>query len=264
MPAGYAPRPPSGVPGTAGRPPSDTDRRLLALVRGARGDRRSVVLEGVHAVKHAVRFATGLTAVASPDRDGLARLLGEVAPDVAAEILAQVEEVSASTWVQLAPRGTPSPVLAVTSRPQVAAGDVLAAAGPVLILEHPRHLGNVGAVIRVAAAAGIAGVLVVGDADPYHPTAVRGAAGLQFALSVARSDEVPETTRRIVALDGGGRPVRAGDVGDDVALAVGTERAGLSEALRSRAVARVAVPMRPGVSSLNLATAVAVAVYAGR
>ena len=42
-------------------------------------------------------------------------------------------------------------------------------------------------------------------------------------------------------------------------LAFGTERDGLSDELLARADARVALPMRPGVSSLNLATAVAAA-----
>ncbi len=44
-------------------------------------------------------------------------------------------------------------------------------------------------------------------------------------------------------------------------LAFGTERGGLSPALLARADRRVRIPMRPGVSSLNLATAVAVVLY---
>ena len=49
---------------------------------------------------------------------------------------------------------------------------------------------------------------------------------------------------------------------DDAVLAFGSERHGLGAALLARADARVGIPMRPGVSSLNLATAVAVALYA--
>jgi len=48
----------------------------------------------------------------------------------------------------------------------------------------------------------------------------------------------------------------------DAIVLVGTERGGLSATLRARAQRTAAIPMRPGVSSLNLATAVAVALYA--
>jgi TrmH family RNA methyltransferase len=48
---------------------------------------------------------------------------------------------------------------------------------------------------------------------------------------------------------------------DDAVLLVGTERGGLSARLRQRATSTVGIPMRPGVSSLNLATAVTVLLY---
>ena len=47
-------------------------------------------------------------------------------------------------------------------------------------------------------------------------------------------------------------------------LAFGSERQGLSDALLARADLRVAIPMQAGISSLNLATAVAVMLYAWR
>ena len=47
-------------------------------------------------------------------------------------------------------------------------------------------------------------------------------------------------------------------------LAFGTERYGLSDELLDRADLRLAIPMRPGVSSLNLATAVAAVLFSQR
>src|ERR671916_75279 len=64
------------------------------------------------------------------------------------------------------------------------------------ILEAPRHLGNLGAAIRVAAAADAAAVLTTGHNDPWHPDAIRGAAGLHFALPVGRIETAPATTER--------------------------------------------------------------------
>ena len=135
--------------------------------------------------------------------------------------------------------------------------------GPVVLLEDPRHLGNVGAAVRVAAAAGADGVLTTGARDPWDPMALRGSAGLHYALPVARVGVLDPAGRPLVALDPGGAPLEPGGLPERALLAFGTERHGLSAGLLARAALRVAIPMRPGVSSLNLATAVAVALYTG-
>jgi TrmH family RNA methyltransferase len=135
----------------------------------------------------------------------------------------------------------------------------LAGPGPAVLLDRPRDLGNIGACVRVAAAAGAAAVLTTGPADPWHPDALRGAAGLHFALPVARVAELDATDRALIALDPAGEPLRT--LPDRPLLAFGSERHGLSRELLARAAARVALPMRPGVSSLNLATAVAAVLF---
>lgn len=254
----------AAAPGTqvsvpAGGPavPDDLVRRL----RAARGDPTVVLLEGVHALKHAVRFGADVEVVVSADVGALRALLVELAPDVVLPV--RPHQLDPSRWRLAAGRELPSPALGIARRPQVAAAAVLASEGRIVVLEQPRHLGNLGAVVRVAAAAGAGGVLVVGDADPWHPTAVRAGAGLQFALPVTRSDALPETDRPTIALDALGAPLTAGTIPADAVLLLGTERHGLSPHLRARADHAVAVPMRPGVSSLNLATAVAVALYSG-
>ncbi len=230
----------------------------------ARTDANLVLLEGVHALKHALRFGAEVDVVASPDATEGARLLASVAPDV--EPPSDWQSVPRDTWRTLvADRVPPTPVLAVASRPPVRPEDVLATSGVVVVLERPRHLGNLGAVVRVAAAADAAGVLVVGDADPWHPLAVRAAAGLQFALPTARCDTLPATQRPIVALDPEGTPIDPDTrLSSDTLLVVGTERTGLSAGMRERADRTLALTMRPGVSSLNLATAVAAVLYATR
>lgn len=249
MAAAYAPRDPAAAAST---------------VRAARADPSRVLLEGIHPVKHALRFGGDVEVVVTPDRGAVAQLLTDLAPDVTDLALHRTVEVDGGVWRSLVPRELPSPALGVAVRPQVAAADVLAAVGPVVALEQPRHLGNLGAVIRVAAAAGAGGVLTLGAADPWHPTAVRSAAGLGFALPVAAAPQLPATERPVLALTGEGAPLTRDGLPADAVLLVGTERGGLTPAARARAEATVAIPMRPGVSSLNLATAVAVALYAGR
>ncbi len=89
---------------------------------------------------------------------------------------------------------------------------VLAGPGHVVLLEDPRHLGNLGAVIRVAAAAGASGVMTTGRQDPWHPDAIRGSAGLHFALPVHHIQAVRTGDRELVALDPAGKPLASAEV----------------------------------------------------
>ncbi len=123
-----------------------------------------------------------------------------------------------------------------------------------------------GACVRVAAAADIAAILTTGGHDPWHPDALRGSAGLHYALPVARLAEglPPALDRPLLALDPDGEPFDPAALPPRAILAFGTERHGLTPALLARADARIAIPMRPGVSSLNLATSVAAVLFAWR
>jgi RNA methyltransferase, TrmH family len=227
----------------------------------ARTDERLALLEGFHALKHALRFGAELVAAATADRAALDGLAQRLAPDVRAQLSAAVVERPLEPLVARPPH---TGVAAVARRPALAARALLAATGgpPVVLLEDPRHLGNVGAVVRVAAAAGAAGVLTTGPCDPWDPAALRGSAGLHFALPVGRAEPAALGDRPLVVLDPAGD--RLAPLPDGALLAFGSERDGVSGDLAARADARVRIPMRAGVSSLNLATAVAVVLYAGR
>ena len=135
---------------------------------------------------------------------------------------------------------------------------------PVVALEDPRNLGNLGAVVRVAAAAGAAGVITTGMHDPWDPVAIRGSAGLHFALPVARADAITPHGRPLLAVDPSGDVFRPKDLPQRAILAFGSERGGLSDELSTAADARIRIPMQPGVSSLNLATSVAAILFAWR
>src|SRR3954451_11345325 len=163
-------------------------------VARARRDPALVVLEGFHAVKHAVRFGAELLGVWTADADELAALSARLAPDVVLD--ATVVDVEGLTAV--VPRAQ---VVAVARRPRRLDPDgIVAQAGPapVIALEEPRHLGNLGACVRVAAAAGAAGVISTGTADPWHADALRGSAGLHFALPVARSRMIRPGDRPLI------------------------------------------------------------------
>lgn len=228
----------------------------LSDVSRARRTPGLVVLEGFHPIKHAIRFGGEILGAWAADADEVEELIARLAPDVRMPF----EVVDADALKQVVSRGQ---IVAVARRPpQPDLDTVLAAPGHVVLLEDPRHLGNLGAAIRVAAAAGAAGVVTTGRQDPWHPDALRGSAGLHFALPVHHVRSLSTGPRPLVALDPDGQPFVPQVVPPAAVLAFGTERDGLSDALLAQAQQRLALPMSAGVSSLNLATAVAAVLYA--
>ena len=245
------------------------DGSLIPRFGRARRDPSLVVLEGFHPLKHALRFDANVLEVLTPDAGALGRLAGLLAPDLAERLGTLVREIPLDVFEQLAPLTPSTGVMALAERPVVELPGTLGRRrdAPVVLLEDPRDLGNMGACVRVAAAADVAGVLTTGSHDPWHPDALRGAAGLHFALPVARLerlDRLDALQRRLLAVDPEGDPLDPAELDPGAVLAFGTERYGLSAELRARAEARISIPMRPGVSSLNLATSVAAVLFAWR
>ncbi|MFB6560033.1 TrmH family RNA methyltransferase [Streptomyces sp. NPDC056400] len=221
-----------------------------------------VLLDGFHALKHALRFGADVRMVIAEDPGAVRALARELAPDVEAAVVRLVRRAALK---EVLPRVHPTGVAALALRPDRAAG--LAGLGrmprpaPVVVLDNPRNLGNVGAVVRLAAGFGATGVVTRGDLDPWHPNVVRAGAGLHYATTVERLalEELPPGP--LYALDPEGADIRALTLPDDALLAFGSERHGISPELRARADHLVSLPMRPQVSSYNLATSVAMTLF---
>lgn len=221
------------------------------------------ILEGFHALKHALRFGADPIEVVAVNPDGLERLAEELAPDLAGRLEGVASRIDGEEFAELAPQAAHTGVAAIARRPVIDVDAALAEqrAAPVVLLESPRNMGNMGACVRVAAAADAAAVFTTGDNDPWHPDALRGAAGLHFALPVARLEGLPRCDRPLVAIDPEGEDIGAVGLPPRAILAFGTERHGLSVELLERADIRLGIPMRPGVSSLNLATSLAAVLF---
>jgi TrmH family RNA methyltransferase len=231
--------------------------------RTARRDPELTVVEGFHALKHALRFGAELVEAVAVDPAALERLAADLAPDLSGQLGDRVEQVDAETLAELVPLVPRTGVAAIARRPKIDFDATLAdpAPSPVVLLEQPRNMGNIGACIRVSAAAGAAAVLTTGENDPWYPDAVRGAAGLHFALPVAQVESLPPSDRPLLAIDPDGEELAPERLPARAVLAFGTERHGLSDEVFERADARVSIPMREGVSSLNLATSVAIVLF---
>lgn len=146
---------------------------------------------------------------------------------------------------------------------------------PVLVVEGVEKPGNLGAILRTADAAGLAGVIAC-DArtDPANPAAIRASLGTVFAvpLAVATTAETiawchRERRQVIAALPQAVTPWHAARLAGHTALVLGSEAQGLSPAWPAAAAAgtlrmeTVALPMQGVADSLNVAATAAVLAY---
>ncbi|MDP6979763.1 MAG: RNA methyltransferase [Myxococcota bacterium] len=160
----------------------------------------------------------------------------------------------------------------------LAASDVISAGLPdpgatFVIAEGMTNTENMGAVFRNAVAFGARGVLLCPrSCDPLYRKAIRVSLGASLRLPFARVADWPggldalrQRGGRIVALDPGSAAIDLSELeatlsaDEPVGLLLGTEGGGLSDGARARADLRVRIPMMPGVDSVNVATAAAIA-----
>ncbi len=175
-----------------------------------------------------------------------------------------VVPVSRSVLEAVCDTTTPQGVVAEAVKPVAPA---VAQGGDLVILDGVQEPGNVGAILRVAAAAGVATVwLAPGSAQAWAPKALRAAMGAHFTVAIGEG-EVPETVWRPFAeagrlwatvLAGKSTPLYALDLRMPVAWVFGSEGRGISHTWRQRSSGLVHLPMNPAVESLNVASAAAV------
>ena len=239
--------------------------QLIDLFQRARKDPQLAVVEGVQALKHAARFQAKLIHIVTCDLDQLEAFLTELAPDVKAHIMSIVESVDSEIFNQLSPQPPRTQVIAIARRVSYNLKKI-EVLKPLVLLEDPRDLENIGAVIRVSAAADIAGVCITGPADIWHPAVIRGAAGLHWALPVINIEveDCAHLNRPLIALDPAGKSSDEVQIPANTVLIFGTERHGISKNLLTKSDEIIRLPMKAGVSSLNLATTVAATLYSIR
>jgi TrmH family RNA methyltransferase len=176
-------------------------------------------------------------------------------------------QVDARIFQTIADTEHPQSVIAVCDTPEL---QLPVNSAFVVAVDGVRDPGNLGALIRSCAAAGVDGVaLLRGTADPTNPKVVRASAGTIFALPVDNVASVEDVAMKCFAA----RPLvaytdaaaeRAYDDVDWTAqaiLVIGGEAGGVSEDARTFADLSVAIPMVEGVESLNAAVAASVIVF---
>jgi len=237
--------------------------------RAARGDEPALMLlDGEHLVAEAatapITIRHVLVSNAAAEQPAHRRLLERLDRAGVEVAIATAPVIAAASPVR-----SPSPIVALADRPSPA--DVFRAAPPlVLIAADVQDPGNLGAIVRVAEAAGASGLIAAGQsADPFGWKALRGSMGSALRLPVAICPTVEAAAaaarahgcRVVATVPRAGTPLFDADLTGAVAVLIGGEGPGLPAAMVAAADERVTVPMRPPVESLNAAVTAALVAY---
>ncbi len=246
--------------------------RLLSLARDlkrrkARDREGGFVVEGIRAVEELLRSTLSTTGLLiAPKLVDSPR--GAALVDAATSRGIEVAEVDEKEFRSAAETDSPQGVLAIARTP-LRSLDTLDAAGALrlVVLDAVQDPGNVGTIIRTAAALGAsATVALPGTVDVWNAKVVRSAMGAHFHHPAfhASWQEVESflarTSTPLWAADAGGEPL-PGRAPERLALAVGNEGAGLSPSVLATAHRVVSLPIATSVESLNVAVATGILLY---
>jgi TrmH family RNA methyltransferase len=239
--------------------------RALAKLAASGSERRKTgesVLDGAHLV------AAFLDSGRKPeelmvDAAGLAR--PEVARLVERSAGARVTLLADALFNSISTVESPTGIVARVRTPQ---GTAVPADAPlVLLLEDIQDPGNVGALLRSAAAAGAGHVLLSPKcAFAWSPKVLRAAMGGHFALNIVEGADLPAFLESyegasVALATRGERSLYDLDMTGPTAILIGNEGAGLSPGLRDAATVRAHIPMPGRAESLNAAAAGAVCLF---
>jgi TrmH family RNA methyltransferase len=178
---------------------------------------------------------------------------------VAAESGIEGEPVESDLLDAVSTLGSGTRVIAIWPIPEEPAMPV---AGLCVYLHAIGDPGNVGTIIRSADALGAAALVCGGEcADPFGPKAVRATMGSIFTLPVisAPFEAAPAPRVAMVAAGGRGLDEAAAELAGSGTLCLGAEREGLPAELVEYCDLAATIPIRPGIDSLNVAAAAAIA-----
>ncbi len=183
----------------------------------------------------------------------------------------QVLEVTGDILEKISRKDNPQMVLAVFAQRIARLEDINPQSNPVWVaLEQVRDPGNLGTIIRTADAAGVGGVILIGDCtDPYSVESVRATMGSIFALPIVKctreafiADRTRWTGSVVGTLLTATHDHRSAPYTAPALILMGTEQSGLSPEVAAVCDTHVKIPMRGRADSLNLSIATGIMLYA--
>ena len=238
-------------------------KTLVRLCHSSR-DRRKLgkcVIEGPHTLAaYLDRFGAPEMIVVSETEVESAEVRDLIARAGSANVVC----ATARLFAELAQTAAPTGILAVIASPQPRE----AQPGPFnILLDGVQDPGNVGTILRSAAAAGVTHAFLSSEcAFAWSPKVLRSGQGAHFFLEIVEGADLQALVRSfrgtvVAAVPEGGLPVFEVNLRGSLMLLVGNEGAGLSSALLAAAGVKVAIPMPGGIESLNAASAAAICLF---
>lgn len=239
-------------------------RRLLGLRDSARERREEArtVIEGAHLIEafldntNQLPEAVVVSEASAVDED-VGRLLERTGRSAAICLEDRL-------FAKLTPVAGRNGVLAIIPTSATSLVEAVGRGGFQLWLDSVQDPGNVGSLIRSAAASGATAVVLGrGCADPWSPKCLRGGMGGHFAILIAQVEDlaevVPQWPSRVLVADASaGGDLFGTDLTGDTAVILGGEGAGVHAELAALASGLVSIPMAGAVESLNVGAAGAV------
>ena len=253
---------------------SPSNQRLKDLIslrrRRARESTGSTLLEGLEETGLALDAGVVPGVILHCPELMLDRAAGAALVERARGVGAEVVELGRTAFEKVAYRQGPDGILSRVAAPGRALADIELPTGAlVLLCEGVEKPGNLGAMLRTADAAGVSLVIA---ADPVtdwgNPNVIRSSKGTVFSVPVAAAsvDEawqwLAERQVPVVATTPDTEVAHTDvDLTGSVAIAVGSEKYGLTGNALARSAHRVRIPMSGKANSLNVATSAAIVVY---
>jgi len=239
-------------------------KTLVRLATSSRERRKQqmTLLDGAHLVAaYGKRF--GLPRVVAASETGAGK--PEIAHLLAGLAQARPVILADALFREIAPTVAPTGIVAAIDTPH--AGPLPRDLDGALLLDAVQDPGNVGSILRSAAAAGVTHVLLSPDcAFAWAPRVVRAGMGAHFSLAIHEGVDLsaalrafPGTTLALTL--SAEASLYDADLSVPSAFLIGNEGAGLSPELAAQASARVRIPMPGGSESLNVAAAAAVCLF---
>jgi TrmH family RNA methyltransferase len=234
--------------------------RWRALMREARErrSRKRALIEGEHLVAACLDAGWKLETLLL-SKSAVARFQGLERRAGPAVVLAD------AVFRSIADTETPAGIAAEIVLPASSAN--LGNAPGCIFLEGVQDAGNVGTILRTAAAFGVAhAVLAPGCADAWSAKVLRAGMGAHFAMSIEENADLGEAIQRfggrlLCTLASGGTALKDADLSGRVGWLFGSEGRGVSAALAARSTQQVTIPMTGSAESLNVAAAAAICLY---
>lgn len=235
--------------------------RKLSM-RKARNKSGKMVLEGNQLLEEALSAGVTLDSLIYTaqfaSKSGAEKLLSKVDKN-------RIFRVDTSTFSKIAQTDTPQGIAAIARIPEKRQ-DAFYKKGFFLVLDRIQDPGNLGTIIRTAAAARVNGIILLeGTADPYSSKALRASMGGIFHVPVIPEVELPdwfEIMKRqgvqLIAADPRGNTAYYNvDFNMPSAVIIGNESQGVGKALLEKAEIKAFIPLHGNFNTLNAAVAAA-------